>query len=1156
MRLSFRLKTIIGIAIIEGSLLLFLVWSSIDYLQHSNEEELRTRAQTTAAILANLSRDSILSLDLAQLESFASQALDSPDAVYVRIKDADRILTQVGDKRFLDKPFKEDEQLDLITDGVFDVAADLEHSGIHYGRVELGLSIDRATLLFQTAIRHLSIIAAIEMLLVALFSYVLGSYLTRGLSYLRDASAGIANGKIGLQVRVRGNDELAQTGKAFNSMSKRMAETQTEMADNIRKSKVLALRLSEQEMRLTTILNTVLDGFVVIGSDGIIDDINPAGTALFGYSTNDLKGQSVKLLIPTPDQGKRDKSLSQLLKKGSKQLFGVGREVLGLRKDGTTFPMDLSVTEMELSGKRMYVGLVRDLTEKKKIEYEARRNAAMKSALVSANLDALITFDINDMIVEYNAVAENMFGYPSSQLVDQPVSHLILTSELKNTHLSGIADLLTSGGNSIIGQRIEVEAMRATGERFPAEVAIQLIEVDGEKMFTAFIRDICDRKEVEAALKAAKLEAESASEAKSRFLAHMSHEIRSPLNAVLGSVGLLLDDNTLKGEQQLYAKTAQTSAKALLSLINDVLDFSKIEAGQMQLDNTPFCLDKLLEDVADVVGFQARDKDVQTVIVKHQDTPQHYIGDKVRIRQILLNLMDNALKFTQHGAVVLNVNHADNMGSRLRFTVTDSGIGIAQDAVKALFDEFQQVDNSDATRHGGTGLGLSISRALCEAMKGTMKLESELGRGSQFSVDLPLKQTIINTPAEPDELASALSGVVVGLHPLVRSTIKSVFNSTANSRIHFASSQQEALSLISTHKGFLLAAGNLDIDDLIKLSETARVHQIAHRILLAPISDEKLGNLVNSDHYDFLLPVPLTLHRLQQIILDNSYNHYKTPAKTCLGSPRPGQSHGHILLAEDSAANRIVASGILERAGFSLDTAEDGQKALEALSVGVYDLVLMDVRMPVMDGIEATQRIRAQETIAASGTHLPIIAMTANTSDADRARCLNAGMDDFVPKPVDRKQLLKVLSRFIQTPGSRDLKSPSKNVILLEEDNHSHPILDVKIIEHLVEDTSPDALPKMLHLFIEEIQTRSTRLQDHAVLQAWDNMENEAHTLKSCAGTFGALELQSLAKLIETACRTKDQTSIEQQTAKLAEVMQATLSVYRENYSFLVSSNG
>lgn len=1155
MRLSFRLKTIIGVAIIEGSLLLFLVWSSIDYLQHSNEEELRTRAETTAAILANLSRDSILSLDLAQLESFARQALDSPDAVYVRIKDADRTLTQVGDERYLNKLFIADKQLGTITDGVFDVAADLEFAGLYYGRVELGLSIDRATLLFQTAIRHLSIIAAIEMLLVALFSYVLGSYLTRGLSYLRDASARIAEGAVGLQVKVSGNDELAQTGKAFNSMSKRMAQTQSEMANTIRQSKVLALRLSEQEMRLTTILNTVLDGFVIIDSNGLIDDINPAGTALFGYHANELKGQNVKILMPSPYQAEHDEYLQQYLNTGQARIIGLGREVSGLRKNGTTFPMDLNVTEMQLSGKRMFVGLVRDLTEKKKDEYEARRNAIMKSALVSANLDALITFDINDRIVEFNAVAESMFRYPPDQIANEPISKLILTSELHNTHLNGIADLLTSGGNSIIGQHIEIEAKRASGEHFPAEVAIQLIEVDGEKMFTAFIRDICDRKEAEAALKAAMLEAKSASEAKSRFLAHMSHEIRSPLNAVLGSVGLLLDDG-LKGEQQLYAKTAQTSAKALLSLINDVLDFSKIEAGQMQLDTSPFCLNKLLEDVADVVGFHARDKDVQTVIVKQPGTPQHYIGDKVRIRQILLNLMDNALKFTQHGAVMLGVSHSENAQAGLRFTVTDSGIGIAKEAAKALFDEFQQVDNSDATQHGGTGLGLSISRALCEAMKGTMKLESELGVGSQFTVDLPLPQTTINSSGESDEPPGELDGVVVGLHPLVITTINTVFKDSDKNRTYFASSNKEALSQIPKHKAFLLATGDLNPDELISLAAAAQEHHITNKILLAPMSDEKLAKLLNTGIYDFLLPVPLTLHRLQQAILDNSYNHDKVPREPFAGSSSIKQTSGHILLAEDSAANQVVASGILKRAGFTLDTADDGQQALNALNIGHYDLILMDVRMPVMDGIEAVRRIREQEKNAASSKHIPIIAMTANTSDEDRERCLTAGMDDFVPKPVDRKQLLKVLSRFIPTSVTSDLNPASQDTVLHEAGNHSHPLLDVKIIERLVEDTSPDALPKMLHLFIEEIVTRSTRLQNDVVSQAWNNMENEAHTLKSCAGTFGALELQFLAKSIETACRAKDRTNIEHQTAKLAAVMQGTLSAYRNNYSFLVSSDG
>ncbi|MDX1697768.1 MAG: PAS domain S-box protein, partial [Thiohalobacterales bacterium] len=773
--MSFRLKTIIGIALIEGVLLLILVLSGIAYLTESSEEELALRARVTAESMANLTRDAVLSTDLARLDSVARRTLESPDIVYVRIMDSERVLAEAGSRNILERPFAADVRLDDIDDGVFDAGVDIVEGDYAFGRVELGLSVDRVTGLIAAARRHLSGIAVIEMMLVALFSFILGSYLTRGLERLAHAARAITDGELGTQVSVRGDDELAQTGDAFNSMSLRLAESQQSMERSIDESKALARRLAEEELRLSTILDTAVDGFVTIDEHGIIDSVNPAAARLFGYQADELAGKNVSCLMPEPYRGEHDGYLQRYLDTGEARVIGTGRRVTGQRRDGSTFPMDLAISEMQLGERRLFVGLVRDLTEKERVESAARRSEAMRTAVVDANLDGLVTIDAGDHIVEFSPVSENIFGYRREDVMGKRLAELIVPPEMRDMHASGMRKYLETGKGEMIGNRTEVPALRADGERFPAELTVQPIEVDGEIFFTAMIRDISDRKAQEAALVDAKHKAEIASEAKSRFLAHMSHEIRSPMNAVLGSLDLLLDDE-LSGNQRLYARTAQSSGKVLLSLINDILDFSKIEAGQLRLSETDFDVHELVGEAMDLIAFRARDKALPVIASVAPGVDRWLRGDMSRLRQILVNLLDNALKFTRRGGVVLRVERrgirADGMD--LRFMVEDTGIGIPRESQEILFEEFRQVDSSDTTQHGGTGLGLSICKALIGLMGGEIGVDSLPGRGSRFWFDVPLQAASQGQESRPERQLELRAGLAIGFDPLITDALAGI----------------------------------------------------------------------------------------------------------------------------------------------------------------------------------------------------------------------------------------------------------------------------------------------------------------------------------------------------------------------------------------------
>ncbi len=1142
--MSFRLKTIIGVALIEGILLLILVLSSVHYLTQSSEEELALRAQVSAESMANLTRDAVLATDLARLDSVAKRSLASPDIVYVRIMDSEGTLTVAGSPQILARPFTADSRLDAVEDGVFDVGVDMAEGDYAIGRVEIGLSVARASDLIAAARRHLSGIAMVEMLLVALFSYILGAYLTRGLANLGHAAHLITDGGLGAQVDVKGSDELAETGKAFNTMSLRLAESQRVMRQSIAESQSLADLLAEKELRLSTILDTAVDGVVTIDHRGIIDSINGSGARLFGYQAKELLGRNVSCLMPEPHRHGHDGYIQHYLETGEAKVIGRGRQVTGQRKDGSTFPMDLAISEMRLDDRRFFVGLVRDITEQLQVEAAARKSEAMRAAIVDANLDGLVTVDAQDRIIEFSAVAEEIFGHARDAVLGKNMADLIIPSQMRDMHRQGMQRYFATGEGPVLGKRIEVPALRADGGQFPVELTVLPIEVDGETFFTAAVRDISARKAEEQALVDAKQQAEVASAAKSRFLAHMSHEIRSPLNAVLGSLNLLLDAELTK-DQRLYAKTAEASGKILLSLINDVLDFSKIEAGHLTLDETDFDIHALVGEAMDMVAFRARDKALPAAAIVDPDVFTWVRGDMPRLRQILNNLLDNALKFTERGGVVLRVEQrrARTDGVDLRFTVEDSGIGIPAESQAALFDEFQQVDSSDSTRFGGTGLGLSICQGLAKLMGGDIGLDSTPGRGSRFWVDVPLQLAAPRRGHDPGPALAFHSALAVGFDPLIADALTRI---CAGAGCALDTADIFAEDAASAELEVMLVDGRLAGTQLDGLARSARRIGVKRLLLIAAAENPAMLSRVKGGQYDDLVVTPLVIDDLRDSLAPQPPG--KTPQSArpnAMRAASPGRS-ARLLLAEDSVANQVVASAMLHNAGYTVDIANNGREAIDMFGSEAYDAILMDLRMPQVDGLTATAAIRALP----GGGEVPIIAMTANAMQQDVERCLAAGMDDFVPKPVDKRRLFETLARLL--PSAAAVAEWTEDPqIAVEPAGSGAPLIDEDAVRKLAEDVTPGAVPAMLQMFVTETVQRAENLGLALDRSSLDVLEDEAHTLKSCAGTFGATRLQTLAREIEAACREGNQETAETLSRRMPEVLQQTLAAYRARFAYL-----
>ncbi len=982
-------------------------------------------------------------------------------------------------------------------------------------------------------------ITAIVLLLVAYLWLGFYRAVMRTVSSMEAASQRMVSGDMSGKLELDNRDELGQIVAAFN--------------------RIAAALVSSSAYRQAVVDNAA-DGILTADEHGTILTCNPAAEEIFGYSAQELTGSSFSRILPNAGDASARELFVQRF--GGADRPGTSREVDGKRKNGEIFPLDLAVTKTQVGNQAIFIGIARDITELKRAQSALQETQRRMADIISFLPDPVFVIDHESKVIAWNRAIAEMTGIKAEAMLGKgnyeyalpfygerrPI--LVDLVALPENELTQKYASLKREGSILIGETY-VPQLRGK-EAFLSATASALHDSQGHVVGAIeVIRDITPRRQMEEELRQAKEAAEAATQAKSAFLATMSHEIRTPMNAVIGMTGLLLD-TPLTNEQREFAETIRTSGDALLTIINDILDFSKIEAGRMDLERQPLVVRECVESAVELLASRAREKGLELAAVVNTDVPVAILGDITRLRQILVNLIGNSLKFTEEGEVMVEVclegaaPSFENPVTQLHFAVHDTGIGIPTDRVDRLFRSFSQVDASTTRRFGGTGLGLAISKRLCDLMGGTMWVESEgvPGKGSTFHFTIQAEAT---TPpvarayfqgAQPHLEGKRV--LIVDDNPTNR-RILTLQTHAWNMESRETGSPLEALGWVRSGDPFDIAFLDVHMPEMDGLTLAAEIRKLRNAEQLPIVMLSSVGQREAETG-----PLGLASFLLKPLKASQLYNSLvgifatgQEQAPTAGLAPQLDAEMGNrhplrILLAEDNVINQKLAMLVLGRLGYRADLAGNGLEVLDALERQPYDVILMDMQMPEMDGLEATRTIVRNY---AAERRPRIVAMTANAMKEDRDECFAAGMDDFITKPIQFPELIASLNRCparfatgaetksvttvrVTPPPVKATPSPVKAEPSTAET--PPPVLDVAALARLRGTLGKQAdvlLPSLIDSFYKDAprliaDARRTLAEGKAA-----DLRRAAHTLKSTSATFGAMALSALARELEYKAR-------------------------------------
>jgi PAS domain S-box-containing protein len=947
---------------------------------------------------------------------------------------------------------------------------------------------------------------------------------------------GVWQGEFGL----RGKDSV-ETPVSMVVLTQRSAAGEIAslavVSRDISEQRKTSTELRENEMRLRACFEAAIDCIITVNEEGKILEFNRAAENTFRCLRDYAVGKDLGELFFPPQSRKRYReNLEKYQNTGQGSMVGKRIELPMLRKNGDLFLAEIAIQPVPMRGEAVFTLFLRDVTE----EREARRRLEESEALYESLVQNLPVHVIRkDLKGRFVFVSQSF-----CELVKRPFEKIfgktdrdLFPPDLAQKYQEDDRQVIESGQ----GYATVEEHTMPDGETIYVEVRkTPLFDSKGLCIgVQGIFWDVSERVRAEKEREEAKRAAESANVAKSEFLANMSHEIRTPLNGVFGMTELLLETE-LNDEQREYLTMIRESGELLLTVINDILDFSKIEAGRLDLEREPFDLRESLGDTIKTLSLRAHGKGLELACRIDPAAPEYIVGDSTRLRQVITNLVGNAIKFTQKGEVVLDVacqGKTDDTAT-LRFAVKDTGIGVPADKIARIFDAFEQVDASTTRRFGGTGLGLSISSKLVDLMGGEIGAESEVGRGStfHFTVTFPLTPNDGSPPAESVESIRGMPVLVVDDNQTHRAILEEMLSNwglrpvlaesgPAALRLFQKTSTPFRFAVIDAHmpemSGFELAehicrSGANGTAMIMMLASGDRPGDIRRcrelgvaECLLKPIKQSELfdaiGNVVGAKALEIESPLEAS------------------PAHASKWGPL------QILLAEDSIVNQKLAIGLLTRQGHEVTVVGTGRAAVEAWENESFDLVLMDVQMPEMDGLTATKEIRRREA-ERGREHTPIISLTAHAMKGDRERCLAAGSDEYISKPIQIRQLLETLEKLLAPRRAAAAESTACKVCESSEispppqnggSSASHEIWNRAAALRSV-GGDRGLLCELIESFLDEQAKLVANLELAVETSDPDRLQFAAHVLKGSMRCFHAPDATQPAEELETRGRTRD----------------------------------
>ena len=790
------------------------------------------------------------------------------------------------------------------------------------------------------------------------------------------------------------------------------------------------------------------------------------------------------------------------------------------------------------------LGISRDITRRKQDEVALRESEEKYRTLVEKANEAIYIVQ-DGAFVFANRRLSDLVGMPAEALLGRPFLDFICPED-RDLVRANYAKRMD--GEEVI-EAYDFRMIGAGGATLWVFLSVARIQWNGRPATLNLLSDITARKQAEErlaqtnrALEEATARAESANKAKSEFLANMSHEIRTPMNGVIGMTELLLDTR-LSHEQRRYAETVRASGEALLGLLNDILDFSKIEAGKLELETIHFDVRALLDDFAALLARRAQDKGLEFICAAAPDVPANLSGDPGRLRQILLNLAGNAVKFTHSGEIVVRATVVSESETEvvLRFSVKDTGIGIAPDKQALMFQKFTQADASTTRQYGGTGLGLAISKQLAELMGGEIGLVSEEGLGSEFWFTARFgKQAGLERNVPPPAQIHGVHILVVDDNPTNREILAAQLNAWGTRSEVVADGPSALLALAHARDaGDPFAAAILDMQmpgmdgaglaRAIKADETLAGTRL---VMMTSIGNRGDARQMEEIGFSAYLVKPARqsdlFDCLAVVLAGEAVSRPAQPIVTRHAIREMRRQSRRILLAEDNITNTQVALGILKKFGLHADAVSNGAEAVAALESIPYDLVLMDVQMPTMDGLEATIHIRDPRS-AVRNHDVPIVAMTAHAMQGDRERCLRVGMNDYVSKPVSPAALAEALDRWLPRddaprPPEASAEAGASASATAEPsaaDDSERSVFDrTGLLSRLMDDE--DLARTVVEGFLEDIPRQAAALRGHLDAGDAEGATRQAHTIKGASANVGGEAVRAAALEIEKAARAGD----------------------------------